>query len=65
MPNPRPWIIAYDATGLHKKPPYTLECRRCFATYSPTIPVAVDIFCAMAEVFEKQHTRCVEKTEKA
>ena len=59
----KPWIVAYDATSQHTHPPYTLECRRCLGTYSPSLPVSIALYAALARAFEKQHAKCAKETE--
>lgn len=53
---PRPWIVAHDATK--GRDAYALECQRCGAIQRFATPIAIDIWCAAASVFERQHKNC-------
>lgn len=62
------WIIAYDGTSVHGKPPYTLECRRCDATLSVQMDprtggIRMDDYVAVARAFGRNHKRCPPKRE--
>jgi uncharacterized metal-binding protein YceD (DUF177 family) len=50
-----PWIVTHDGTH---KPPYTMECERCGATYTLPLPVSVNIFVAATKGFIEDHRGC-------
>lgn len=53
-----PWIVAYDSTRVHRKPPMSFECLRCKATLVPSLPISVDAWTALAKLFGHQHRKC-------
>lgn len=62
-PGKTPWVIVYDGTSQHGKPPYTLECLRCGAVLSPRLPITgegirLDDFVTMMRGFGRDHAKC-------
>lgn len=59
------WIVAYDGTTVHGKPPYTFECRRCGVTLSIQIPpgggIPINDYVATGRAFQRTHKRCRPK----
>lgn len=55
------WVRAYDGTTVHGKPPYTLECKRCGIQESPSLPITISRFVAIASKFERFHKKCKER----
>ena len=53
------WIIAHDGS-IAAHPPMSLECQRCHATLAPSLPIAVDVWAALARIFQREHRRCKE-----
>jgi rubredoxin len=37
------------------------ECKHCGTTYNPNLPMPIDMFCAIVDVFVKNHTGCKMK----
>jgi hypothetical protein len=54
------WILAYDGSRNHGKPPYTVECTRCGATYSPKLPVDITPWLRKVAKFQEEHSRCAK-----
>mgnify|MGYP001352841169 CR=1 FL=1 len=55
------WIVAHDGTGGDLA--YALECKRCGAVQKVATPIILNLWCAMAKQFEKDHRGCREKVE--
>jgi len=49
------WIIGHDDTS---ETPYMLECTRCGATQTFTLPIRVDYWVDVARAFKKAHRKC-------
>ena len=52
----RPWIVTHD--GTKGRDAYAMECQRCGTIERFATPIAIDIWCAAARVFERQHANC-------
>ena len=50
------WIVLNYAVQ-----PSRLECRRCGASYTPSLPCAISMFVAVINEFTKTHKRCKER----
>ncbi len=52
----RSWIVAHD--GTKGRDAYAMECRRCGTIQRFATPIAIEIWCAAARVFARQHKNC-------
>ena len=53
------WIICHDATkGCDA---YAIECTRCGEKQRVAVPINLQMYLAMARVFERIHRKCKEQ----
>ena len=57
MKSVTPWIWCHDGSG---PDPYMLECKRCGEMQKLALPISVDAFLAVAHVFLRHHSPCLE-----
>lgn len=50
--NKIPWIVAI-ADGRQ-----TIKCKRCNASYTPNLPISIDMYISLSKAFIKTHKHC-------